>query len=51
MTVNNNLTNISHLINKNFSLQEVFNKNAKETVSNLVTEVNALSIIASFYTY
>ena len=50
MTVNNNLTNISHLINKNFSLQEVFNKNAKETVSNLVTEVNALSIIASLLT-
>jgi hypothetical protein len=45
MAVNNNLANIGYSINKNFSLQEVFNRNAKETISNLVTEVNSLSLI------
>lgn len=50
MTVNNNLSDISHLINKNFSLQEVFNKNAKETISNLVTETNTLTLLTSLLT-
>lgn len=45
MAVNNNLINISYLINKNFSLQEVFNRNAKETISNLVTESNVLNLL------
>jgi len=50
MTVNNNLSDISNLVNNNFSLQEVFNKNAKETINNLVTEVNSLSVITSLLT-
>lgn len=50
MAVNNNLENISSSVNNNFSLQEVFNKNAKETISNLVTETNILTLLTSLLT-
>lgn len=43
MTINNNLSNISHLINKNFSLQEVFNKNVKETLATSISVINNIS--------
>jgi hypothetical protein len=43
MSITNFLSNISHYINKNFSLQEVFNKNVKETLATSISVINNIS--------